>query len=54
MGRVIVIQFASLDGVVQDPDGSEGFEHGGWPFGIKEATTRPKRMASAARSMRPE
>ena len=32
MGRVIVIQFVTLDGVTQDPDGSEGFEHGGWAF----------------------
>lgn len=32
MGSVIVIQFVTLDGVTQDPDGSEGFEHGGWAF----------------------
>jgi dihydrofolate reductase len=32
MGRVIVIEFVSLDGVMQDPDGAEGFEHGGWAF----------------------
>jgi len=32
MGRVIVIQFITLDGVTQDPDGSEGFEQGGWAF----------------------
>ena len=32
MARVIVIEFASLDGVVQDPDGSDGFEQGGWAF----------------------
>jgi dihydrofolate reductase len=32
MGRVIVIEFVSLDGVVQDPDGSEGSAQGGWVF----------------------
>jgi dihydrofolate reductase len=32
MNRVIVIEFMSLDGVVQDPDGNEGFRHGGWAF----------------------
>lgn len=32
MGRVIVIQFVTLDGVTQDPDGSDGFEYGGWAF----------------------
>jgi len=32
MGRVIVIEFVSIDGVMQDPDGSEGFDRGGWAF----------------------
>lgn len=30
MGRVIVIQFISIDGVVEDPDGSDGTAFGGW------------------------
>ena len=30
MGRIVISTNASLDGVVQDPDGSEGFERGGW------------------------
>jgi dihydrofolate reductase len=29
---VIVIEFVSLDGVMQDPDGAEGTKHGGWAF----------------------
>jgi len=29
---VIVIEFMSVDGVVQDPDGAEGTEQGGWAF----------------------
>ncbi|MCY1144193.1 dihydrofolate reductase family protein [Actinoplanes sp. Pm04-4] len=32
MGEVIVIQFATLDGVVSDPDGRWGTGHGGWAF----------------------
>ena len=32
MSRVIVIEFVSLDGVMQDPDGSEGSRQGGWAF----------------------
>ena len=30
MGKIIITTNASLDGVVQDPDGQEGFKHGGW------------------------
>lgn len=32
MSRVVVSEFVSLDGVTEDPGGSEGFEHGGWTF----------------------
>jgi dihydrofolate reductase len=32
MNRVIVIQFTTLDGVVEDPDGSAGTPYGGWAF----------------------
>jgi dihydrofolate reductase len=32
MGSIVVIQFVTLDGVTEDPDGSAGFEHGGWAF----------------------
>jgi dihydrofolate reductase len=30
MGKIVVSTNVSLDGVVQDPDGQEGFRHGGW------------------------
>ncbi len=30
MGKIIITTNASLDGVVQDPDGEEGFKRGGW------------------------
>ena len=32
MGKVIVIEFVTLDGVVEDPDGSGGTPWGGWAF----------------------
>jgi dihydrofolate reductase len=32
MGRIVVTEFVSLDGVMEDPGGSEDFEHGGWSF----------------------
>jgi dihydrofolate reductase len=32
MGRVIVIEFVTLDGVIEDPDGSGGTPGGGWAF----------------------
>jgi dihydrofolate reductase len=32
MGRIVVTEFVSLDGVMEDPGGSESFEHGGWSF----------------------
>ena len=32
MSRVIVIEFESLDGVMHDPDGSDGSAQGGWAF----------------------
>jgi len=34
MGRIVVTEFISLDGVIEDPGGSEDFEHGGWTFEI--------------------
>ena len=32
MGRIVVSQFVTLDGVVEDPGGSENHERGGWAF----------------------
>ena len=32
MGKVVVTEFMTLDGVIEDPGGSEGFEYGGWNF----------------------
>jgi hypothetical protein len=32
MGRIVVTEFISLDGVFEDPGGAEGYQHGGWSF----------------------
>ena len=32
MGRLVVSQFITVDGVVEDPGGSEGTSFGGWAF----------------------
>jgi dihydrofolate reductase len=34
MGRIIVTEFVSLDGVMEAPGGGEAFRHGGWTFEI--------------------
>jgi dihydrofolate reductase len=38
MGKIVVSEFVSLDGVMEDPGGAEGTKHGGWtfPFGSAE------------------
>jgi hypothetical protein len=32
MRKLVVSEFISLDGVIEDPGGAEGFRHGGWTF----------------------
>jgi dihydrofolate reductase len=32
MGKVVITEFMSIDGVIEDPGGAEDFEHGGWAF----------------------
>jgi dihydrofolate reductase len=32
MGSIFVTEFVSLDGVMEDPGGAEGYRHGGWSF----------------------
>jgi dihydrofolate reductase len=31
-GRIVVTEFISVDGVIEDPGGAEDYEHGGWSF----------------------
>jgi dihydrofolate reductase len=34
MGRIVVTEFVSLDGVMEAPGGGESYKHAGWTFGI--------------------
>jgi dihydrofolate reductase len=34
MGRIVVTEFISLDGVIEAPGGGEDFKYGGWTFEI--------------------
>ena len=34
MGRLVVTEFMSLDGVIEDPGGAEDFRYGGWSFEV--------------------
>src|SRR5438093_12397901 len=34
MGRIVVTEFVSVDGVMEDPGGAEDFKYGGWTFEI--------------------
>jgi dihydrofolate reductase len=44
MGKIVITENVSLDGVVQDPTGEEGFRHGGWfaQVGDKDREERAK------------
>jgi dihydrofolate reductase len=34
MGRIVVTEFVSLDGVMEDPGGAEDYKYGGWTFEV--------------------
>ena len=40
MGKIVVSENVSLDGVVQDPAGDEGFRAGGWVGGAMSGSPR--------------
>jgi dihydrofolate reductase len=42
MGKIVVSQFISLDGVVEDPGGAEDFDRGGWAFKFDRGTEGDK------------
>jgi dihydrofolate reductase len=44
MGKIVISENVTLDGVVQDPTGEEGFRHGGWfgQVGDKDSEERAK------------
>jgi len=42
MGKIVVTEFVSLDGVMEDPGGAEGYRHGGWTFEVDRGTEGDK------------
>jgi dihydrofolate reductase len=42
MGRIVVTEFVSLDGVMEDPGGSEHTKHGAWTFKFSRGTEGDK------------
>src|SRR3954470_3151608 len=32
MGKIVITEFISLDGVIEDPGGAEDYKYGGWSF----------------------
>jgi hypothetical protein len=41
MRKVVVSVFLTLDGVMEDPGGSEGFRHGGWQLPLLRRSPTP-------------
>jgi dihydrofolate reductase len=42
MGKIVITEFVSLDGVMEDPGGAEEYEHGGWTFEIERGAEGDK------------
>src|SRR5213082_2089597 len=49
MGKIIISDNVSLDGVVQDPAGDEGFRHGGWVGLLRDSPELGKLALDEAR-----
>jgi len=49
MGKIVKSNFVSLDGVVQDPSGNEGFRLGGWVGPLKDRPELTKLALDEAR-----
>ena len=54
-GKIVISENVSLDGVVQDPAGDEGFRHGGWigRIGDGAAKRRPRSRSTRRWAPRP-
>lgn len=51
MGRIVVSENASVDGVVQDPTGEEGFSRGGWFGQVSENDREEWAQAALAEAL---
>jgi dihydrofolate reductase len=49
MGKIVVTEFVSLDGVMEDPGGAEDFKYGGWTFEIPRGDEGDKFKLDEAR-----
>lgn len=50
MGKIIVTEFISLDGVIEAPGGGEKFKHAGWSFKFNRGTEGDKFKLDETRS----
>lgn len=50
MGRIVVSENVSLDGIMQDPTGEEGFKFGGW----SNQMPRPPHLPTGPKRLTPE
>ena len=48
MGRVVISENISLDGVIQDPVGDEGFSRGGWVGRVRAREVAKRRTTSCS------
>ena len=48
MGKTVISENVSLDGVIEDPAGDEGFKHGGWVGRITNSPDVGKRALNEA------
>ncbi len=42
MGRIVVTEFVSLDGIAEDPGGDSKFKHAGWSFEVSRGDEEDK------------
>src|SRR5256886_358643 len=50
MGRIVVTEFISLDGIIEAPGGGEKFKYGGWTFKISRGEEGDKFKLDETRS----
>ena len=53
MGKIVMSENVTLDGVIQDPAGDEGFRHGGWVGLISDSPELGKLALDEALGPRP-
>jgi dihydrofolate reductase len=48
MGRIVIAENISIDGVIEDPSGVEGFKHGGWVGKVTDRAEAGQRLLDEA------